>query len=209
MKKKYSKIFNSKNRAVSDIISTMLLISITIVGGVLVFSFFNSPGVTQSMDTEFVTGETSNRSVKLMGYDTRDGADLGGITVIDNDSTTDGFLKGSDGEFILLKIRNPNFNSVTIDRINVNEISHTLDIDSTETTLSSSTLPDAGKFRIVPFSQTTFIQSGLIKSGTDATIIVKLATTVPDIALAETIRVIIDSPDFEFIELLVPAGSTS
>ena len=211
MKKKYSKIFHSKKRAISDIIVTLLLVAITVFGGVLAFALFNTAVETQVVQTEFETEDTTNRSVKLFGYDTRHGTDLGGITFINNDSTTDGFLKGSDGEFILLKVRNPNFNQVTIDKVNINDVLHEWDNDpgDADTPLTSGKLPDAGTFKIISTNNVIF-SPAVAQGGTDITIVIKLHDTdLPDIALTETIRIIIGSPNFNALEFLIPAGGTS
>jgi len=215
MKRKFSKIFEFKNRAVSEIISTMLLVAITIVAGVTAFAIFNESALTQTTDSEFETGATSNRSVQLMGFDTRDGSRLGGIdltgTDINNDFS-DEILSGksSTPDKILLRVRNPNFNDVIIDIVNVNEVLHEVDLDAAETTLTSSALPDAGKFRLFPPNSVTFSQPAIIPGGQDAIIIVTLHDTdLPNIELTESIRIIIGSPNFESIEFLIPAGSTS
>ena len=207
MKKKYSKIFDSKNRAMSDIISTMLLVAITIVGGVTAFALFNTIEITQlGGDPEFESGATTNRAVKLMGFDTRDGKLLGGIelgaTDIDN-TCCDGL---TTGEFIVLRVRNLNFDDVIIDIVNVNEEPHVLDLDGHTALLSASNLPDEGEFNIVPLDSTTFLAPAIIPGGQDATIIISLEDDLADIGLTESIRILIGSPNFDSLQFLVPAG---
>ena len=209
MKKKYSKLFDSKNRAMSDIISTMLLVAITIVGGVTAFALFNSIEITQlGGDPEFESGAITNRAVKLMGFDTRDGANLAGIAVIDNSLPVDvGALTG--GEFIVLRVRNLNFDDVIIDIVNVNEEPHVLDLDGHTTLSSASNLPDEGEFNIVPLDSTTFLAPAIIPGGQDATIIISLEDDLADIGLTESIRILIGSPNFDSLQFLVPAGGIS
>ena len=209
MEKKYSKLFDSKNRALSDIISTMLLVAITIVGGVTAFALFNSTEITQlGGDPEFESGAITNRAVKLMGFDTRDGKLLGGIelgsTDIDN-ACCDGL---TNGEFIVLRVRNLNFDDVIIDIVNVNEEPHVLDLDG-HTILTSVTTPDEGEFNIVPLDSTTFLAPAIIPGGQDAIIIISLEDDLADIGLTESIRILIGSPNFDSLQFLIPAGGIS
>jgi len=208
MKKKYSKLFDSKNRAMSDIISTMLLVAITIVGGVTAFALFNSIEITQlGGDPEFESGAITNRAVKLMGFDTRDGANLAGIAVIDN-SVPASASALTGGEFIVLRVRNLNFDDVIIDIVNVNEEPHVLDLDG-HTVLTSVTTPDEGEFNIVPLNSLTFLAPAIIPGGQDATIIISLEDDLADIGLTESIRILIGSPNFDSLQFLIPAGGIS
>ena len=208
MKKKYSKIFDSKNKAVSEVISTMLLIVITIVGGVTAFAIFNTALLTQPGDPEFESGAITNRAVKLMGFDTRDGQNLLNIALVDNSlPASASALTG--GEFIVLKVRNINPNPVIIDIVNVNEASHVIDPTPPTTLSAVSDLPDEGEFNVVLLDSLTFLKPVIIPSGQDASIIISLEDELADITLTESIRILIGSPDFDSLQFLIPAGGLS
>jgi len=208
MKKiKFTHLFSSKKRAVSDIIVTLLLIAITIVGGVFAFSIFNPAGVTQTVNPTFEQHDVNNRSVKIIGFDTRDGNNLGKLGLSGNGiaNTFDGKLVGE--EYIIIRVLNPNANTVYIDKVNVNEILHEIDIDTDNTIAADSV--EIGKFKLVQPNNLKILEPpGLVLDGTEAIIVIKLDTTVPDILLTSTMRILIGSPNFDAQEFLIPAGST-
>jgi len=65
------KVFTrKKRRAVSDIIATLLMVVITVAGGIVVLNFVQTTDIIQS--TETISSEEAAISIKITGYDTRD-----------------------------------------------------------------------------------------------------------------------------------------
>src|SRR3989338_9303792 len=130
-------------RAVSDIIVTLLLVAITVVVGIIMFGIVKDTGVAESVTSEVSQPLTFEGGIKISAYDARDGADLSGITSIDN--TCDDPCKLTSGEHIVLKITNNSPNSIFLNDVIVNEVSHIFDT-------TSPSLPPAtgGEFGIIP-----------------------------------------------------------
>ena len=176
---------NSKRRAISDVIVTLLLISITIVSGVLVLAFTRDIGVVENVETSFEKSAISIGKVDMIGYDARDGTGLSGITDLDN--TPDSSLeRGVD--CIVLEIRHDKNDVFLLERINVNEVSHTWDEVRTGTVSACSDIT-AGTFTIVEQTTATKIDAQLERDQV-ARVIVGLSTDIDsDIPLGDTIRI--------------------
>src|SRR3989338_10512237 len=130
-------------RAISDIIVSLLLVAMTVIGGIIVFGIVRDSGVAESVTSELSQPLTFEGGIKISAYDARDGADLSGITSIDN--TCDDPCKLTSGEHIVLKITNNSPNSIFLNDVIVNEVSHIFDT-------TSPSLPPAtgGEFGIIP-----------------------------------------------------------
>jgi len=125
-----------KRRAVSGIITSLLLILLTVVGGILIWNFVLGSNLTQI--SENISSNEAARSIKLTGYDARDSSDLSGILTLDNilnqQLCTNSCIgnpnkipANSGTEFIVLKIRNDGSVSTYLDTILVNNIIHKWD----------------------------------------------------------------------------------
>ena len=200
--------FQSK-RAVSDIIVTLLLVAITVVVGIIMFGIVKDSGIAESVTSEVSEPLTFEGGIKISAYDARDGLDLMGISGIDNDSPTNSELDAGQ-EFIVLKISNNNPNSIFINDVIVNEVSHTW--DSTTTTALTTTPSNFGKFIIIPGDSTSPLDttprsSAEINGGTTVRIVVELSSSIsPDIGLNEAIRVKIDATGFDLQNFIITAG---
>ena len=187
-------------RAISDIIVSLLLVAMTVIGGIIVFGIVRDSGVAENVTSELSQPLTFEGGIKISAYDARDGADLLGIGAVDNSVTTDGELIAD--EHIVLKITNNNPNSIFISDVIVNEISHTFD----------TSLPPAagGKFSIIPGTSdqgTTPQSSNEVLAGKSVMIIVKLGS-VSDISLNDAIRIKIDATGFDLQNFIITAGHT-
>ncbi|MBI3254170.1 MAG: hypothetical protein HYZ56_05710, partial [Nitrosopumilales archaeon] len=120
--------FQSK-RAVSDIIVSLLLVAITVVTGIIMFVMVQDAGISESITSEASKPLTFEGGIKLSAYDARDGINLSGIDAIDN--TCDDPCKLTSGEYIVLKITNNSPNSIFLNDVIVNEVSHIFDPDPT------------------------------------------------------------------------------
>ena len=200
-------------RAVSEVIASLLLVAITVVGGIIIFAIVSD-------GPEVVTDPPEPFNVKIIGFDTRDGTDLSGIAGLDN--TFDKTLTGGS-EYIVLTIRNPNFESVQIHNVMVDLVTHTWDETTAGQPLSSS--PGAKKFSIVSIfaDDITFVQQSTtsVNAGSDVKLVIKLGA---DIKLYEKqdegkplderklfqrpITIDIGTGTFDTKPFVIPAGST-
>ena len=197
-------------RAISDIIVSLLLVAMTVIGGIIVFGIVRDSGVAESVTSDLSQPLTFEGGIKINGYDARDGQDLMGIN-IDNDSTTNEELDAGE-EFILLKISNNSPNSIFLNDVIVNEVSHTW--DSTTTGALTSNPSNFGKFIIIPGSGTdtadiTPRSSVEINGGTTVRVVIALSSSIsPDIGLNDAIRIKIDATGFDLQNFIITAGNT-
>ena len=199
--------FQSK-RAVSDIIVTLLLVAITVVVGVIMFGIVKDSGIAESVTSEVSQPLTFEGGIKINGYDARDGQGLMGLD-INNDSTTNEELDAGE-EFIVLKISNNSPNSIFLNTVIVNEVSHTW--DRTTTSALTSNPSNFGRFIIIPGNGTetadiTPRSSVEINGGTTVRVVVALSSSIsPDIGLNDAIRIKIDATGFDLQNFIITAG---
>lgn len=212
-------IKNSSRRAVSEIIVTLLLLGITIVAGTLVWVTLSGSTEQLSLQTEDILEPSgSERDIILVGYDTRDGADIGGFTNIDN--SNDGALRNN--EFIVLKLRDRLDGDILIDKVLINQTEHVwCSTSSTPTCDASITLtsalvlsdtPSEGQFIIIngtnPDHTTGVNLSQIILEGADFRLLVKLETDLADIAVNKPIRVGVVVVGFDPTFFVISSGGT-
>jgi flagellin-like protein len=185
----------TKHSAVSEIIATLMLLAITVVGAVMISVLMQ--GSLGGLGTDFTSTYLESQqvpSIKLTGYDTRDGLVLYGIKAINNTQNSELCTKGCDTanannypnlggtEFIVLRIKNEGTNSFTVDDVVINDIDHLW--DSTKTgILSSSNYPNAGKFVIVSYvsplpNPVTISSSNVLSSGDQVLLVMKLSKDI-------------------------------
>ena len=199
--------FQSK-RAVSDIIVTLLLVAITVVVGVIMFGIVKDSGIAESVTSEVSQPLTFEGGIKINGYDARDGQGLMGLD-INNDSTTNEELDAGE-EFIVLKISNNSPNSIFLNTVIVNEVSHTW--DRTTTSALTSNPSNFGRFIIIPGNGTetadiTPRSSVEINGGTTVRVVIALSSSIsPDIGLNDAIRIKIDATGFDLQNFIITAG---
>ena len=192
-------IFQSK-RAVSDIIVTLLLVSMTVVVGIIMFGIVKDSGIAESVTSEVSQPLTFEGGMKIPAYDARDGSDLMGTGL--NNGPTSGVYELVADEYIVLKITNNSPNSIFLNDVIVNEVSHTFDFDAT--------LPPSpgGKFSIIPGTDDegdTPQSSTEIQGGKSVRIVVKLGS-ISDISLNDAIRIKIDATGFDLQNFIITAG---
>lgn len=216
-----------KRRAVSGIITSLLLILLTVVGGIFIWNFVLSSNLTQI--SENISSNEAARSIKLTGYDARDSGDLSGILTLDNSlnqqlctnsciGNPNQIPANSGTEFIVLKIRNDGSVSTYLDTILVNNIIHVWDSSTANVALDASSDPLAGEsprdgqYSIISISNTlplTQQNTTELNPGGDRRIVIKLSASInPDIQLNSAIRIIIDAGRFDPFEFYLSSGST-
>ena len=220
----------SSKRGISEIIGALILMGITVTGGVLVYTLIQGSEVFTFTLSELEISPIVVAQLIVTGYDTRDDASLYGITGVNNQleptSSPDSLCTTTgctNGEFIILKIRNDNDESVIINGININEVEHVFDSLHTGGSLDTGahfdgggdldtgSLPSPGEFIIVSGSGTSNLiqeKGSAIPIAGEKRFIIRLDSSItPNIALNSQIRVIIDSDVETVQELLIPAGS--
>lgn len=216
-----------KRRSVSEIITTLLMVAITVAGGLAVLNFVQDSDITQI--SENISSKEAAISVKITGYDSRDSGDLSGISSMDNNfdqklcttscSGSPNQIPANSGtEFIVLKIRNDGTGSAYLRNILVNNIIHTWDSATAGVAFDASSNPFAGEspkdgqYSIIPTSNTLPItqQSNIeLKVGTDRRIVIKLSASInPDMQLNSAIRIIIDAGSTNPFNFVLSPGST-
>jgi len=213
-----------KRRAVSEIVGTLLMVVITVVGGIAVLNFVQTTDIIQSSET--ISSEEAAISIKITGYDTRDSSNLSGISTMDN--TLDQKLcttscsgnpnkipANSGTEFIVLNIRNDGTGSAYLGSIFVNNVLHTWDSTTATKTLDAlldditGKYPGAGKYSIIPPSTLTQEINTELKAGNDRRIVIKLSASIAsDIDLTSAIRIIIDAGRADPFNFVISSGST-
>ena len=191
-----------KHRAVSDVIAVLLLLGITVAGAVLVSAFFQGNSVFRPDAT---SPGTQTASIKIIGYDTRDGSDLSGIGVLDNfldaptpflctscsnpDASALPAAAAAGGtEFIVLTVRNQGMSKVSLQSVEVNGIDHSWSA-STSGILSTTNYPAAGKFSIIPTSSIIQSSTNELQSNGEARLVIKLSDGISqDIDVNQPIR---------------------
>lgn len=215
----------SKRRGITDIISTMLLMGITVTGATTLTYFVNDSFVSGNLATASSL-DTATKSIKLLGYDTRDSTTLLQITNLDNEfdsnicGTTCAVLNSdkipSNGgsEFIIIKIKNNSINSVFLENIQLNDVRHSWDIQTSGTALntlqdisSGGNYPHDGMFSIIPNSSTIQSTNNEIKSGQTVNLLIKLGIDDSDILLNKGIRVFLNIGSIHLVEFLIESGN--
>jgi len=210
-------ITGHKKRAISEVIATLMLLAITVIGGVIVANFFQSSGISENLGSGFSPGSLqsqSPQSIILTGYDTRDHNDLF-ATVLDNkydsqlctigcasyaNNTPNSVPAGTEGtEFIVLKIKNDGLSSVFLNDLLVNNVDHLLDTTVTTGVLDASVnlgnYPDAGKFSIISTTDnSSIISSNELVGGDEVLLVIKLSKDVTMNSGGTPLNISLNSP---------------
>ena len=198
-----SNIKGMKHRGISDIIAVLLLLGITVAGAVLVSAFFSGNAIFRPDATN---PGTQSASVKIVGYDTRDGEPLSGTTDLDNklgvptpylrtNSTAPNNLPTDapeGNEFIVLNVRNQGMNKVILQSVEINGVEHSWDENTANDELLVTSYPDDGTFSIIPTSNTAPIMQSTtnqLERNGEARLVVKLSSDITSsIELNQPIR---------------------
>lgn len=230
-KKKKNSCLKSR-RAVTEIISTMLLMGITITGATTLTYFVNDGFVSGNL--EAVSLDSASKNILLLAYDTRDSSNLLTLSKVHNEYT--GFLCGGmvtpfgtcnespnsipengGTEFIVLQIQNQGINSVFLEDIAINNIIHTWDSSTSGIELDASidylsatnrSYPADGMFSILLIQSTPIFQNENIEiqSGQIVNLLVKLGSDDSDIQLNKGIHIRLDTGGIHPVEILVESG---
>jgi len=223
-----------KKRGVSVVISTLLVLAITIVGAMSISNLMSTSLLTTVNQTP--KDIIMANSMLLVGYDTRDGDYLSGISDFENlydnrlctiscaGASSTELPLGGGTDFIVLQLWNKNAVDVTIRNIQVNGVVHTWDLqtrnqpfDADIATASYPSYPAAGMFSIIHHSNS----GSLIQNGTDIMvgdiekrIVIKLSPDVigdlpsQDVGLGKPLQILVKISDELPAEYVILSGDT-
>lgn len=152
-------------RAVAPIIATLLMVAISVVGGILIFVFAQGFFTDTSIQTPQI------ESLQIFGYDARDRASLtphNGGTAITVSAAADGILDDNDG--IIVYVRNQGAGPVVIEKILIFGADYTV---AQGVTTASASAPVSKKFSISTDGTTTVTGEAVINAGQEASIIIR------------------------------------
>ncbi len=211
-----------KRRGVSEIIGSIMLVAITVVGAAVLTTFLSdsfAEGGLTSASNERVGAVTVN----LMGYDSRDSTNLMNLANLDNQF--DGKLCGNctnvnpnkipeDGgsEFLVMQIQNKGINSLFLRNVFLNNVDHVWDPNTSgvaldaEFTDNSGKYPRDGMFSVISLSNPP-IQNvdNQIQSGQIVNLLVKLGVN-EDIDLNKSIRVLLNVGEMSNVDFVIESG---
>ena len=221
------KITPQKKRAVAEVISSLLLVAITVVGAVILTTF---------LDEAFISGglaasgsDNTIKTIKLIKYDSRDGGNLMGYVNLNNASPADQVLcryscvlnpnanpfTNSGSEFIVIQIENQSVNPIFLHNVWLGNVTHdwdsnsaTWDLDVGAMTSSGGGFPGDGKFSILSTDNSVLTQreDNQIQSGESVNLLIKLDVDNPDIQLSKTIRAQFNIGANQLSEFLIESG---
>jgi len=217
-------------RGVAEVIGSLLLVVITVVGAVILTSFIDESFISGSQAVISGT-DTTIKTIKLIAYDTRNGVDLMdpnynldnnnaalpsvlcrvSCNAFQNESPTTG---GSD--FMVIQIENRSVNSIFLNDIILEGVVHTFDADTSSVPLDTSApdssggdYPSDGQFSILSNDPTNLVQGNKqIEGGKTANLLIKLDTVNDDIQLSKTMRVQLNIGESSLASFLIETGDT-
>jgi len=216
-----------KRRGVADIISTMLLMGITVTGASTLTYFVNDSFVSGNLATASSL-DTATKSVQLLAFDTRDSITLLQLSHLDNKfgdqklcavsctgvNLSDKIPSSGGSEFLVIKIKNNSINSIFLENIQLNNVLHTWDPQTSGATLNTvqnlslgGNYPHDEKFSILPISSTLQSTNNEIQSGKTVNLLIKLGPNDKDILLNKGISVLLNIGGMHPVEFLIESGN--
>jgi len=214
----------TKRRGITDVISTMMLVMVTVAGSSTLIYFLNDGfvsgnlGTAESMKSDVI-------SLKLLAYDTRDASSLLTITNLDNKldqklcagscSIAPNSIPANNGtEFLILQIKNNSVDTIFLEQIFVNNVEHVWDSKTAGIGLDASAddnsgkYPKNGKFSLFDINSASPTQytSNQIQSGSTVNLLLKLDSKLDDIVLNKGIRLLLDVGDSSTKEMVLLSG---
>ena len=220
---KIGKITPKRRRGVAEVISTLLLVVITVVGAVILTGFIDETFVSGSFSVASGTDSTIKK-IKLRAYDTRDGTSLMGYD-ISNEHSINPKLCGQScshndipanggTEFLVIQIENQAVNSVFLKNLYLDGVNYDWDngtagndLDGTGSPVSGVTYPSDGTFSILSDDGDPAQLDSQIAGGSSVNLVVKLdAANSPDLDLSKTVLVKLNIGENSLAEFLIETG---
>jgi len=168
------KNWNSRHRAVAEVIATLLLVSIAVVGGTIIFVF--SQGFFNQAQ---ISGTPAIESVKILGYDARDVVSLiapngFAMTVASGDPNTQG---KNVGERVLVYIKSDSVEQILLSEVRLG--GHLYQYNTVDP-IPVFTPGTGGTYGIMTNSTHMIIdQAGIVQPGETVGIIIDLNDNFP------------------------------
>ena len=216
---------SKKRRAVAEVISSLLLVAITVVGAVILTAFldesFFATGVSAS------GSDVTTKSIKLIAFDTRDSGDLMGFNNLNNTIPTDQILcrascnpnshplsPQNGTEFLVIQVENKSVNPIFLHNVYLDGVNHVWDPSTADVNLqpqgsiASGDFPGDGSFSILSTDTSDITQrsDNQLKNGESVNLLIKLDNDNPDIPLSKTIRAQFNIGANQLSEFLVESG---
>jgi hypothetical protein len=221
------KLMTRKRRAGAEVISSILLVAVTVVGAVILTSFLDETFVAGSLGTS--SGSDSViKSVKLVSFDARSGGELMNIPTLNNTLSNNQYLcrtscnsntNPSTGgtEFVVIQIENKGVNPIFLHNVYLDSVDHNwdsstagFDLDANSGSFGAGNFPGDGKFSIISSDIATLPliqrEDNQIQNGETVNLIIKLDQTNYDIPLSKTIRAQFNIGDNQLSEVLIESG---
>ncbi|MHA7734903.1 hypothetical protein [Nitrosopumilus sp. S6] len=216
-----------RRRGVTDVISTMLLMAVTVTGATTLTYFVNDGFVSGNLGS-VTTLDSSSLNLLLLAYDTRDSSSLLTMADVDNENNVNAFLCGvscsgfpnsipesSGTEFIVLQIQNNGLDPIFLEDVSINGVVHPWDpatsgiqLDASQNDLVGGKYPADGTFSIIPISQNPLTQNEniQIQNGQIVNLLIKLGPDNSDILLNKGIHILLDAGTIHPVEFLIESG---
>lgn len=216
-----------RRRAAAEVISSVLLVAITVVGAAILTSFMDETFVSGSMGVAS-SSESQIKSLRLIGFDTHDGTSLMNLPNLDNTNSTYQILCRvscathansspivNGTEFVVMQIENRGVNPVFLHNVYLDGVNHIWDSSTSNVDLDSGGSFDAGNFpadgmfSILSLSNRCNnhqCENNQILEGERVNLVIKLDHTNEDIPLSKTIRTQLNVGDSTLKEFLIESG---
>jgi hypothetical protein len=224
IKSGFGKSMNHKRRAGAEVISSILLVAVTVVGAVILTSFLDETFVAGSLGASS-SSDSVIKSVKLLGFDSRDGGHLMNIQTLNNTSPTNQNLCRASclqntspltggTEFMVIQIENKGVNPIFLHNIYLDGVDHKWDYSTAGADLDVSgsfgagNFPGDGSFSIISSDVSNPVQrnDNQIQNGETVNLIIKLDNINDDIPLSKTIRAQFNIGANQLTEVLIESG---
>jgi hypothetical protein len=209
----------------SELIATLLLLMITTAGSMFLAYIVQGSGIG-SLDQNPRSSTYPSYSIRLTGYDTRDGNDLSGIASLDNlfdkkictsdcQIAPDDIPANGGTEFVVLQIKNVSPKNIHIQQIQINGVLHSWDqqtggksFDASANDLTGK-YPLDGKFSIIPTTTLSQKSDNKLHDDEEVRLVVKLSKDItPNISLSKPVQVLVDFGGTRATEFLIMSGDT-
>ena len=217
-KKKNSRLKN--RRAVTEIISTMMLMGVTVTGASTLTYFMNDAFLEGNLGT-VSTLDSSSLNLLLLAYDTRDSDSL--LTLLGVDNLTNSYLCRSScsanpdtspalggTEFIVMQIQNNGIDPIFLHGVSIGNEMYSWDSSTAgvELNVGLGQHPSDGMFSIMPIgsSPPTQNDSIQIQNGQAVNILIKLDSINPDIQLTKSMQISLNTGSIKLVKFLIESG---
>jgi hypothetical protein len=200
-------------------------VAVTVVGAVILTSFLDETFVAGSLGASS-SSDSVIKSVKLLGFDTRDGGHLMNIQTLNNTSPANDYLCRSTcypnpnesplvggTEIMVIQIQNTGVNPIFLHNIYLDGVDHNWDSSTAGANLNTAgnfgngNFPGDGSFSIISdISNPIQRDDNQIQNGETVNLIIKLDNTNDDIPLSKTIRTQFNIGANQLSEVLIESG---